>query len=88
MALGEKIGRMQAHDLLESASKRAAGEGRHLREVVGEMPDIAGALPAKTLDKLFDPLAYLGSTEQFIDRALKSVERELARNSKRKGKKR
>jgi 3-carboxy-cis,cis-muconate cycloisomerase len=88
MALGEKIGRMQAHDLLETASKRAASEGRHLREVVAEMPEIAGALPAKSLDKLFDPLAYLGSAEHFIDRALKSVDRDLARNSKRKGKKR
>jgi 3-carboxy-cis,cis-muconate cycloisomerase len=88
MALGEKLGRMQAHDLLESASKRAATEGRHLREVIAETPAIADALPSKTLDSLFDPLRYLGSADQFIEAALKTVERTLVQASKSKGKKR
>jgi 3-carboxy-cis,cis-muconate cycloisomerase len=88
MALGEKLGRMQAHDLLETASKRAAAEGRHLREVVAETPAIADMLPSKALDSLFDPLRYLGSADQFIDGALKSAERALAQSSKAKGKKR
>ena len=81
MALGEKIGRMQAHDLLETASKRAASEGRHLREVIADTPAIADALPSKALDKLFDPLAYLGSADEFIDRALKSVDQALAKSA-------
>lgn len=78
MALGEKLGRMQAHDLLEAASKRAGGEGRHLRDVIAETPAISDALSAKALDALFDPLSYLGSAEDFIERALKSTERALA----------
>jgi len=88
MALGEKLGRMEAHDLLESASKKAVAEGRHLREVVGESPQIAEALGEKKLDALFDPLAYLGSADEFIDRALKSAEQTLAKSAKPKGKKR
>jgi 3-carboxy-cis,cis-muconate cycloisomerase len=88
MALGEKLGRLQAHDLLETASKRAAAEGRHLREIVAETPAIADVLSSKTLDSLFDPLRYLGSADQFIDAALKSAERVLAQSSKAKGKKR
>jgi 3-carboxy-cis,cis-muconate cycloisomerase len=88
MALGEKLGRMQAHDLLETASRRAASEGRHLREVAAEVPEIAGALPAKTLDALFDPLAYLGSAGEFIERALKAVDRALAKPAAKTGKKR
>jgi 3-carboxy-cis,cis-muconate cycloisomerase len=88
MALGEKLGRMQAHDLLETASKQAAAEGRHLREVITETPAIADALPSKSLDSLFDPLRYLGSDDLFIDAALKTVERTLAQASKSKGKKR
>jgi 3-carboxy-cis,cis-muconate cycloisomerase len=88
MALGEKLGRIEAHDLLEAASKRAASEGRHLREVIGETPAIANALPAKSLDRLFDPVAYLGSADQFIERALKSIDRTLAQDSKSKRKKR
>jgi 3-carboxy-cis,cis-muconate cycloisomerase len=74
MALGEKIGRMQAHDLLEQASKRAASEGRHLRDVIAETPAIADELAGKSLDALFDPAAYLGSAGDFIDRSLKSAE--------------
>jgi 3-carboxy-cis,cis-muconate cycloisomerase len=88
MALGEKLGRMEAHDLLETASKKAIAEGKHLREVVGEIPHIAETLGEKKLDALFDPLAYLGSAEEFIDRALKSAEQALAKSNKPKGKKR
>jgi 3-carboxy-cis,cis-muconate cycloisomerase len=88
MALGEKLGRMEAHDLLETASKKAVAEGKHLREVVGEIPHISETLGEKKLDALFDPLAYLGSAEEFIDRALKSAEQALAKSNKPKGKKR
>jgi len=88
MALGEKLGRMQAHDLLETASKRAAAEGRHLREVIDETPAIADVLPPKTLDVLFDPLRYLGSADHFIDGALKSADQALAKVSKLRGKRR
>jgi len=88
MALGEKLGRMQAHDLLETASKQAAAEGRHLREVIDETPAIADVLPPKTLDALFDPLRYLGSADHFIDGALKSADQALAKVSKLRGKRR
>lgn len=73
-ALGEKLGRSRAHELLEEASRRAASEGRHLRDVVAETPALADELPAKTLETLFDPAAYLGSAVEFIERALKSTE--------------
>jgi 3-carboxy-cis,cis-muconate cycloisomerase len=88
MALGEKLGRIEAHDLLETASKRAASEGRHLREVIGATPAIAEALPAKSLDKLFDPVAYLGSADQFVEHALKLIDQSIAAKSKSKRKKR
>lgn len=92
MALGEKLGRMQAHDLLEAASKQAASERRHLRDVVAEMPQIADELPPAKLTALFEPAAYLGSADEFIERALKSVDQALAKsakgNPKTKGKKR
>ncbi|MEX0590877.1 MAG: 3-carboxy-cis,cis-muconate cycloisomerase [Xanthobacteraceae bacterium] len=78
MALGEKLGRLEAHDLLEAASKRAASEGSHLKDVLAEIPAIAEAIPVDRLNSLLDPLAYLGSAEEFIERALKSVDRTLA----------
>jgi 3-carboxy-cis,cis-muconate cycloisomerase len=77
MALGEKLGRLEAHDLLETASKRAAIEDRPLKDVLAEMPELVAASPAGRLNELLDPLGYLGSAEEFIDRALKSVDRAL-----------
>ncbi|HEX5777484.1 MAG TPA: 3-carboxy-cis,cis-muconate cycloisomerase [Xanthobacteraceae bacterium] len=88
MALGEKLGRMEAHDLLETASRKAVAEGRHLREIVTDIPQIADTLGEKKLDALFDPLAYLGGADDFIDRALQAAEQPVAKSAKRKGKKR
>jgi 3-carboxy-cis,cis-muconate cycloisomerase len=77
MALGEKLGRLAAHDLLEAASKRAISEGRHLKDVLTEVPEVADTLSSERLDMLFDPLAYLGSADLFLERALKSIDRAL-----------
>jgi 3-carboxy-cis,cis-muconate cycloisomerase len=88
MALAEKLGRMQAHDLLGTASKQAAAERRHLRDVIAEIPQIADELPPAQLNALFDPAAYLGSAEEFIERTLKSIDQSLAKATKIKGKKR
>ncbi|NYZ12618.1 3-carboxy-cis,cis-muconate cycloisomerase [Azospirillum sp. RWY-5-1] len=70
MALGERLGRMAAHGRVSEATKRAAAAGRPLRTVLAEDSVIAGALDADALDRLFDPLGYVGSAGDFIDRAL------------------
>jgi len=77
MALGAALDRLEAHDLLEAASKRATKEKRPLLEVLSRMPEIIKVLPREKLARLFDPLAYLGSAEPFLDRALVSVEKSL-----------
>jgi 3-carboxy-cis,cis-muconate cycloisomerase len=78
MALGEKVGRLEAHELLERASIRATSEGRHLKEVLAEMPEVNTVLPSQRLEALFNPLAYLGSADEFVERALKMAERAVA----------
>jgi 3-carboxy-cis,cis-muconate cycloisomerase len=78
MALGEQLGRLEAHDLLERASKTAVSENRNLKEILGEMPEVASLLPPRQLEALFNPLAYLGSADEFIDRAVKSAEQSMA----------
>jgi 3-carboxy-cis,cis-muconate cycloisomerase len=70
MALGEALGRLAAHQLVEAACHRALAEGRHLREVLAEQPEVRERLSAKRLAELFDPAGYLGATQTFIDRAL------------------
>jgi len=70
MALAGKIGKMQAHELLERASKRAHAQGRHLRDVLAEDATVTQHVNGNELQRLFDPLEYLGVAQQFIDRVL------------------
>ena len=70
MALGRAIGRARAHRLVADACRRAQSEGRHLREVLAADPDIARLLSREELERLFDPLLYLGAADRLIDRAL------------------
>lgn len=76
-ALGEKLGRLEAHELLATASKRATSERKHLQEILRGMPDVANALSGKKLDEIFEPANYLGETDKFIDAAIAAAERSL-----------
>jgi 3-carboxy-cis,cis-muconate cycloisomerase len=73
MALGARIGRQQAHGLIERASKRAVAEGRHLKDALLAEPEITAHLSAADLDRLLDPLTYTGTAQMMIDRALAAV---------------
>jgi 3-carboxy-cis,cis-muconate cycloisomerase len=81
MALGASLGRLQAHDLLEAAGKRALKERRPLIDVLSQTPEIAKVLPREKLARLFDPLAYLGSAEEFLNRTLADIEKSLKQPS-------
>jgi hypothetical protein len=48
------------------------------------MPEVTKVLPRARLKQLFDPLAYLGSAEAFIERALAGVEKSLASSPNRR----
>ncbi|MCO5129489.1 MAG: 3-carboxy-cis,cis-muconate cycloisomerase [Xanthobacteraceae bacterium] len=73
MALAESIGKADAHHLIEAASRQAVASGRHLREVLADDPRVTAHLNAARLEKLFDPLAYQGASQQLIDRLLASL---------------
>jgi 3-carboxy-cis,cis-muconate cycloisomerase len=70
MALAEKIGRPQAHSLLESACTRARAQQKNLRDILSHGDKISPHLSSIDLDRLFDPQNYLGSAESFVDRVL------------------
>jgi len=70
MALAEKIGRLQAHDLVEAACHRAVAEGAHLKDVLAKDRAVAAELDAGQLARLFAPEAYLGAAEGFVQRVL------------------
>jgi len=56
--------------MVESASARAIESGLTLRETAADDPEIREALGPADLAAAFDPLAYLGAADVFIDRAL------------------
>jgi 3-carboxy-cis,cis-muconate cycloisomerase len=70
MALGARIGRLEAHDVVERACRRAIADGRHLREVLAVEPAVTAQLAAAELDRLLDPARYLGLATSFVDRVL------------------
>jgi 3-carboxy-cis,cis-muconate cycloisomerase len=72
-ALGGKIDREKAHQLLESAVRRVVNEQRTLAEVLGEMPEIMKILDKATLQQLTVAEDYLGSAESFRIALLRSV---------------
>jgi 3-carboxy-cis,cis-muconate cycloisomerase len=71
-ALGEKISRAHARELIDAASERAIKEKRHLRDVVNDDRKIAEHLSVQQLDKLFDPRNYTGIASEFIDAVIEN----------------
>jgi 3-carboxy-cis,cis-muconate cycloisomerase len=70
MALASKVGRQNAHHLIEEASRLASTERRELHDVLASNPKITQHVDAKELSRLFDPLSYQGASQTFIDRLI------------------
>jgi 3-carboxy-cis,cis-muconate cycloisomerase len=73
-ALAEKIGKNEAHRLIEAASKKAVADKKQLRDVLAADPKIAAHLTAEQLEKLFEPMAYQGVSQTLIDRLLAALD--------------
>lgn len=80
MALGEKLGKMQAHQLVQEASARAARERRRLHDVLAADARVTAHLSAAALAQLLDPRGYTGQAQRLVARAL------AARRKDREGK--
>ena len=74
MALAEKIGKSDAHHLVEAASKKAVRDKRHLRDVLTADASITAQLDADKIAELFEPMAYQGASQTLIDRLLASID--------------
>jgi 3-carboxy-cis,cis-muconate cycloisomerase len=72
-ALAEKIGKSEAHHLMEAASKKAVADRQDLRDVLAANPEVTAHLNAEQLTKLFEPMAYQGVAQALIDRLLASL---------------
>jgi 3-carboxy-cis,cis-muconate cycloisomerase len=78
LALAPKMGRNEAHGLVEELSKNAATRNSPLRDLAMADTRVTAHLTPIVIESLFDPAGYLGSTSNFIDRALVFHERARA----------
>jgi 3-carboxy-cis,cis-muconate cycloisomerase len=67
-ALAGKIGRVEAHKLVEEASRKAVAEKKSLQNVLSEDPRVTQHLPGPVLGRLFEPMSYQGTAQTFVDR--------------------
>ncbi|MBX8519095.1 3-carboxy-cis,cis-muconate cycloisomerase [Pseudomonas cichorii] len=68
--LSRRIGRDAAHHLVEQNCRRAVQQGAHLRQVLGEDPQVTAHLSSVELDRLLDPAHYLGQARLWVERAV------------------
>jgi 3-carboxy-cis,cis-muconate cycloisomerase len=73
----EKLGRLEAHELVEAASQRTFANGSTLREELLAEPALREHLTPEEIDAALDPEHYLGSAGAFVDRALDLYRKEV-----------
>jgi 3-carboxy-cis,cis-muconate cycloisomerase len=70
MALGKHVGRADAHDLVEAASRRAVEGGRPFRDALLDDDAIRSRMSAAEIERALDVDGYTGEAAALIDRAL------------------
>jgi 3-carboxy-cis,cis-muconate cycloisomerase len=68
--VADRLGRLEAHELVGAAARRAADGGRPFRDELLAEPVLREQLSPEEIDAALDPAGYLGSVGEFIDRAL------------------
>ncbi|WP_244813688.1 3-carboxy-cis,cis-muconate cycloisomerase [Caballeronia sp. Lep1P3] len=70
LALGDAIGRLDAHKLVEGASKAAVASGQSLFDVLAADETVSAHLSQDRLQQLLDPANYVGQAQAFVDAAI------------------
>jgi 3-carboxy-cis,cis-muconate cycloisomerase len=72
LALATKIGKIQAHELVEKACKSAISKNKHLKEFL-----IENNVELENLEELFKPENSIGNSVEIVDSILKKYRSEL-----------
>lgn len=70
MGLAPHLGRNDAHDLVYAACRTVNEKGGSLAEVLAGMPEVSSRLDRQAIDRLTDPVNYLGAAPGMVDRVL------------------
>ena len=73
LALAVKIGKADAHHLVEQACKTAVVEKKHLKDILEKNEIVNQNIPPSVLNDLFDPKNSIGLSEALIDNVLSSI---------------
>jgi 3-carboxy-cis,cis-muconate cycloisomerase len=73
LALGKKVGRQTAHNIVYDCSMRAHENNRPFRETLNEHPLVSPHLTAAEIDQLLDPQQSTGLAGEFVDRVVKEI---------------
>jgi 3-carboxy-cis,cis-muconate cycloisomerase len=72
-ALAARLGKQEAHHLVEAAAQRSLEERRHLADVLKEDERVTAHLQPAEIATLLDPSAYQGVAQAFVDRLIAST---------------
>jgi adenylosuccinate lyase len=75
LRLGEAVGRNEAHDLVYEVAMAAFHGGASFRDRLLADARVAAALSPDELDRLLDPVAYVGLAGAFVDRVVREARR-------------
>jgi 3-carboxy-cis,cis-muconate cycloisomerase len=75
-ALADKIGKSEAHHLVEAMSRKALAEKKHLRDVMAQDPKVTSLLSPEKIAALLEPMTYQGTSQALIDRLLASLDKQ------------
>ena len=78
-ALSAKIGRQEANRIVEEVSSEAVASRRDLQELLAQDERVRPHLTVGELAKLFEPMAYQGAAQTFIDRMVGALQGRLGR---------
>jgi adenylosuccinate lyase len=67
LALGEKIGKQTAHEVVYAIAMHAQEQGMPFRDALLADEQVAAHLNRDTIEQLLDPAAYIGLAPQLVD---------------------
>jgi 3-carboxy-cis,cis-muconate cycloisomerase len=73
LALGDAIGRLDAHKLVEGASKASVANGTSLFDELAANETVTRHLSQDQLKQLLDPANYVGQAQAFVAAAIASA---------------
>ena len=71
--LAAKLGKPEAHAILEEASRKSIAEKRPLEEILRADARVTAHVSAGEIARMFEPMGYIGAAQAFLERLVSSA---------------